>query len=348
MRIAEIAPPWFTVPPSGYGGIETVVHTLVEGLVEQGHDVTLFAAPGSRTSARLVSPLDGAVAMTDPIAPDLETAYVLQALRQAEDFDVVHVHTWMGALLAAVMEGPPVVHTLHGPWDERARVRYPLVADRVGLVAISDAQRRANRGVAYAGRVHNGVDHERLPFRAEKEDFLLFLGRSCPAKGPDRAIRVARMAGKPIVMIVKRMEPREIDYWDHAVAPLLGSDVEVLGDGDKQEALCRASATLFPISWDEPFGMVMVESMACGTPVLATPMGAAPEVVEDGATGFLCPTLEDMAAATERVAALSPHACRARVAERFSKRSLSGGYRLVFEAAVRDRSGRGPVLATTA
>jgi glycosyltransferase involved in cell wall biosynthesis len=335
--IAEVAPPWFPVPPTGYGGIEALVHTLVEGLVARGHDVTLFASPESRTSARLVSPLGRTVSLTDPFASDLEMAHVLSSFRQARDFDVIHDHTWSGMMLGAALDGPPVVHTIHGPWDDRARIRYQGVDDTVRLVAISDAQMASNPTVQYAGRVHNGVDVGSFPFRERKEDFLLFLGRSTPDKGPDLAIKAARLAGLPLVMVVKRHEDREIEYWEAVVEPLLGDDVEVMADdSEKLDLLSRAKATLFPITWPEPFGLVMIESMACGTPVIALPRGAAREVIDDGRTGFLCRSVEEMAEAVDRMGTISPEACRERVAALFSKQVVVDGYERILRAAVEE------------
>jgi glycosyltransferase involved in cell wall biosynthesis len=344
MRIAEISPPWFAVPPTGYGGIESVVHTLTEALVERGHEVTLFAARGSRSSACLVCPTEPPASLADPNAAEIEWAYVERAYREAASFDVIHDHTRVAPSLAAARAGagdaalPSVVHTLHGMWTPEARARYERLDDVVHLVAISDAQRIANPSLKYAGRVHNGVDLRCFPYEEDKDPYLAFVGRASAEKGPDRAIRAARLAGSPIKMMVKRLEPPELDYWDRVVVPMLGEDVEVVpseaGAARKVELLCRARATLFPVAWPEPFGMVMIESMACGTPVLATPVGAVPEVVADGVTGFWCSNVHDMAEAVEHLSELSPADCRRRVAERFSKRTLVEGYEGIFGSVV--------------
>ena len=337
MRIAEIAPGWLPVPPEGYGGIENVVSLLTEGLVDRGHDVTLVAPTGSQTSADLVdvAPPIGAASVGNPWD---ETFAALAAYLRVPDVDVIHDHTGaVGSALAATRGGPPVVHTLHGPWHEKARRHYSLIHDRIHLVAISESQRFENPALRYAGVVHNAIDVAAHPYCPEKEEWALFLGRSSPDKGPDEAIAIARAAGVRLKMIVKREEPGERDYWDRHIVPLLGDDVEVL-DGlrlhEKLEHIGRARALLFPIRWCEPFGLVMAEAMACGTPVVGRPLGAAPEVVADGETGFLRDTVEEMADALRRIDDIDPWACRHRVEKLFSPSAMVGGYEAIFESVL--------------
>lgn len=345
MRIAEVAPVWFTVPPTGYGGIELVVALLADGLVARGHDVTLFASGGSRTRGRLVSPL------ADPPDPALlgnvwfDAYHTLSAFLDADDFDLVHDHSGiLGPALGALLGGsPPVVHTLHGPWTEYARQYYRLVDQRVHLVAISESQRSDFDEIHYAATVHNGIDVGAYPFRAEKEDFLVYLGRSNPDKGPAQAVEVARRSGMPMRMMVKKSEPFERDYWEAEVAPLLTDDVEVhenVPHAVKADLLGRARAMVFPIQWPEPFGLVMIEAMACGTPVITAPLGAAPELVVDGETGFLRDSIDDMAECVARIGEISPETCRKRVEERFSAAAMVDGYLRVFEQVA--ESGPGP------
>ena len=338
MRIAEIAPPWFTVPPLGYGGIEQVVSNLTEGLVEEGHDVTLFASPGSSTRARLVSPLSS---LPDPARLGdawLETIHAVFAHTFDEPFDVVHDHSGLvGLAMAATKCGSPVVHTLHGPWTGPARQLYGQLDQRVHLVAISDAQRNHNNAVRYAGSVHNGIDLSRYRFRAEKDDYLVFLGRANREKGPAQAINVAKQCGLPLKMVVKRNEPAEIAFWDSQVAPLLTADVEVYGEVShevKVDLVGGARALLFPIQWEEPFGLVMVEAMACGTPVIATKRGSVPEVVLDRETGFVCESVGDMAHAVESLDVIDPGACRAVVDKHFSASRMVDGYASIFADVV--------------
>ena len=332
MRIAEIAPVWCTVPPREYGGIELVVAGLTEGLVARGHDVTLFASGGSQTSGRLSSPLDGPSGIGGPIAD--EAYHVLSAYLRAHEFDVIHDHTWLGPALGAMVEGPAVIHTLHGPWDDQARRHYGLLDSDIHLVAISHTQRAANPSVEYAGVVHNGIDLDAYPMGRTKEDFLLFVGRSCREKGPETAVDVARQAGLPLVMVVKRQERPEQDYWREHVEPrLTGREtiLEGIGHDTKVDLMSRAKATLFPIDWPEPFGLVMIESMACGTPVIAMRIGAATEVVADQRTGFLCSSPEEMVEAVRRIDQISPSACRAHVGLRFSAEAMVTGYERIFE-----------------
>jgi len=337
VRIAEIAPTALTVPPQDYGGIESVVSLLADGLTGRGHAVTLFATEGSSTDADLISPVGQAVGTGNVEGPD-ELCQALAAYLRAGDFDVIHDHTVLGAAVGAMLEGnPPVFHTLHGPWTEMARRYYALLHRQVGLVAISEAQRALNPAVAYAGTVHNGIDLTAYPYREGKEDYLLFVGRSNPEKGPELAVDVARAAGLPLKMVVKRSEPAERRYWDNVVGPRLTGREEIVdgvGRAEKAELFSRARATLFPIRWDEPFGLVMVESMACGTPVVASRGGAATEVVEDGVTGFLRHDVDDMVEALSGIDRISPEACRARVAERFSEEAMVSGYERLFRQAV--------------
>lgn len=344
MRIAQIAPPWFPVPPRGYGGIELVVSILTDGLVDRGHDVTLFASGESATRARLVSP------MLDTPDPALlgnvwfDAFHAVSAYRQANEFDLVHDHSGpVGPGLGALLGGtPPVIHTLHGPWTEPSRLYYGLLQENVHLVAISDAQRSDNPDVRYAGTVHNGIDLDAYPFVPTKDRFLVYIGRANPDKGPAIAIEVARRAGMPLAMIVKRNEPFEKAYWDEMVAPLLNDEVEVyerVSADTKADLLGRATAMIFPIQWPEPFGLVMAEAMACGTPVVACPAGAAVELVDDGITGFLRDSIDDLTEAVGRAGECSPEACRARVAKQFSAAAMVSGYEALYERVLAGTSG---------
>ncbi len=335
MRIAVVAPVWYTVPPRGYGGIELVCSLVADGLADRGEDVTLFASGGSTSAAEIVSPFE------EPPDPALlgnvwfEASHALSTYLRADGFDVVHDHSGIvGPALAAVLEGrPPVVHTLHGPWTEPARRYYSLLHDRVHLVAISESQRADFDEIDYAATVHNGISLDDYPFVAEKDDYLVYLGRSNPDKGPALAVEVAKRAGLPLKMIVKKSELFEIDYWDHVVAPQLTDDVEVYENAPlelKAELLGKARAMVFPIRWSEPFGLVMVEAMACGTPVVTAPLGAAPELVDEGVTGFLRHSIDDMVAVLERIDEIDPRACRDRVSRHFSADSMVDGYLEVF------------------
>ena len=342
LRIAQIAPVWLPVPPPGYGGIERVVSVLTEALVERGHDVTLFAVGESRTGAELVTTMPVGPHPDDPNGALDDVRHSLSAYLRASEFDVIHDHSRLGAALGAAGGSalPPVIHTVHNGLTPAVGRLMAALEDRVELVAISRSQADRMAGLRCAAVVHNGIDVHAHPFRAAKGEYLAFVGRVSPEKGTADALRIAHRAGMPIRMAVKRVEKAEWDYWNEVVAPLLGPDDEVLEqppEALKLDLLAGARATLFPISWPEPFGLVMAESMACGTPVIARPVGAAPEVVEHGVTGFLFDTVAEMAAAVADVGQLSPAACRERVEQRFSADAMACGYEHVFWAAVAAR-----------
>ena len=340
MRISQVAPPWIAVPPVGYGGIEWVVSLLADGLADRDHDVTLFATGDSSTRARLEFAFE-----TAPGPPHInsiwhDTVHTLRAFRDPSRYDLYHVHSAWSALAAGVVAGVPVVVTLHGSFSPEMRRLFREVGDGVRFVAISEAQRAGMPNLPYAGVVHNGIDLERYPLCVEKEDFLLFLGRAAPEKGLLRAILAARKAGLSLKAAVKVAHHDEVEHWRDQIEPLLGDDVEVLHEvphGAKVDLLRRARALLFPIDWEEPFGLVMAEAMACGTPVVATPRGAVPEVVVDGETGFIVPVEEYPEAAARRLAdlwSIEPKVCRERVERLFSQEAMVRGYERAYRTVL--------------
>ena len=334
MRIAQVAPLAESVPPKCYGGTERVVSYLTEELVDRGHDVTLFASGGSVTNAKLDSVFDPAPGPTKIGDTYLEVLHAFHAYEHAGDFDVIHDHSGMVGLAIAARAGIKVVHTVHGPLVDEALRWYRMVTGSVSFVAISDSQKKPGPDLSWAGRVYNGIPVERYPFREDKEDFLLFVGRVNREKGPEVAVEVAKRTGARLVMAVAIKEKFEQEYWDVNVAPLLTGEEEILGEitvDEKAELMARARAVLFPIQWEEPFGLVMAEANACGTPVLSFPHGAAPEVIADGETGFLCADVDAMSAAVARVEKIDPHACRARVEKMFSAQAMTSGYEEVYE-----------------
>jgi len=335
LRIAEIAPVWVSVPPPSYGGIELVVSLVTEGLVDRGHEVTLFANGESKTKAKLVSPIAASPSLADMgLSVTDDVIHTLAAYMQAGDFDVIHDHSGFGPAFAALLDGrPPVVRTLHGPWSDPARRFHAALDGRVNLVAISESQKSLNADLPYSGVVYNGLDPAVYPFREEKEDFLLFLGRCHPEKGPEVAVEVAKRAGKHLKLVMKRAEPQEIAHWERMVVPHLRGDEDIMLDvshEEKVDLLSRAQGVLCTIQWPEPFGLVMIESMACGTPVIVTPMGAAPELVVDGVTGFLRTDIDEMVDVVPLLADLSPAACRARVVDNFTADVMVSGYEKIF------------------
>ena len=339
MRIAEIAPVWVSVPPPSYGGIELMVSLIADGLADRGHDVTLFASPGSRTRGTLVSPMEETPDLADMGASStVDIIHTMAPYLRADEFDVIHDHSGFGPAFGALLNGrPPVVRTLHGPWSDEARRFHAALQDRVRLVAISESQASFNDELKYEGVVYNGLDIDVYPYREDKEDFVLFLGRCNAEKGPEVAVEVAKRAGKHLKMAVKRSEPAEIQYWERMVEPRLTGDEDIVFDishDEKVDLLARAQGTLCTIQWPEPFGLVMIESMACGTPVIVPPMGAAPELVAEGQTGFLREDIDDMVECVGRLGEISSEACRARVADNFTAEVMVSGYEKIFERVV--------------
>src|SRR5438132_6688565 len=335
MRIAQVAPLYESVPPRGYGGTERVVSFLTEELVARGHDVTLFASGDSITRARLVPgcPQGLRLGGGPVVAVALRLAMLLRVYERARDFDVIHCHTdYLGLPLAR--HTPPTIVTLHGLLDlPELRPVYRAFPE-VALVSVSDAQRTPLAGVTWAATVHHGLPRDLFRFHPGPGRFLLFLGRIAPEKCPDAAIRVAIAAGVPL-RIAAKVDPVDRAYFEQVVRPLLDHPlVEFLGEVDdrtKAALLADAAALLFPVDWPEPFGLVLIEALACGTPVIARRRGSVPEIIADGVTGFLCESEADMIAATTRVERLSRAACRREFEERFTVRTMVDAYLRVYE-----------------
>ncbi len=339
MRVAVLAPVWFPVPPSGYGGIEWVVSLLADGLVDAGHEVTLFAAGESRTKARLSYVYREAP--SEWIGNSFwELRHALACLERAGEFDVVSDHSGPLAATIGAHLSTPVVHTVHGPLDGEPGELYEQacrVSPRVGLVSISLNQRSPKSHLPWVGNCPNALDFSLYPCHPHHGDYLLFLGRMSPDKGAHRAIAVAMETGLPLKIAGKKREAKEEQYFEQFVAPHLGPQIEYLGEvthGEKVELLQNARATLFPIEWEEPFGLVMIESMACGTPVIATRRGAVPEVIEHGVSGIIVDDYRIMPAALEEADALDPWQCR-RYAERcFAPERMVADYLRAFRAQI--------------
>jgi glycosyltransferase involved in cell wall biosynthesis len=347
LRIAMLAPPWIRVPAPAYGGIEEVVRLLCEGLVEHGHRVTLFAAPDSTSSAEVHTVLDAE--HPDEIQKaQIEADHVARAFAEIDRdgcFDVVHDHTGHVALSMGDRIGTPLVHTLHGPFDEPARAFYAAHGSKALLVALSEHQRSgAPAGAGEVAVVPNPLRVEEWPFGAAKEDFVLWIGRMSPDKGPHRAIAAARAAGVPLVL-AGPVQPGQEDYFAQEVEPHVdGVSVRYAGEAGsdaKRGLYAAARGLLMPIRWPEPFGLVMVEAMACGTPVIAFPEGAAPELVIEGETGFLVDDEDAMARAIGRLGAIDPARCRSATDERFGVDAVARGYERVYRRA-RASPGRPP------
>ncbi|WP_420884103.1 glycosyltransferase family 4 protein [Micromonospora sp. CPCC 205547] len=335
LRIAMVIPPWLSVPPPGYGGLEQVVHGLVDGLIARGNAVTLFGAGHQHgTAADFVSTVpELQYERLGEALPELAHLARVNHLVSAADFDVVHDHTTIGPLLAG-RRAVPTVATVHGnPVGEYGTVLSDTDAG-VGLVAISHAQRRMNPGLPWVGTVHNAMDIRDVPRKtAGGRGPVLWLARFSPDKGPDVAIRACRAAGLPLVLAGKCNEPAERRYFAEVVEPLLDEDVTVVFNADRAATLrmlVDSRCLVMPIQWEEPFGMVMVEAMATGTPVVALRRGSVPELVVDGVTGMVRDRAEELPAALREVVRLDPAACVAHAARNFSIERMALGYEEVY------------------
>jgi glycosyltransferase involved in cell wall biosynthesis len=320
MLIGLIAPPWLPVPPPAYGGTESVIDRLARGLVRAGHDVLLGAAANSTCPVRRVpgteEAVDGAPANGGAVT---EIRHIVTSYAAMADVDVVHDHTMCGPMYGHRPVGVPIVTTNHGPFDDTLKSIYRALRD-VPVIAISHSQAAMADGVRIAAVIHHGIDVAAARKGRGRGGFASFLGRMSPDKGPREAVLIARTAGVPLRIAAKLREPAEQEYFEAEVKPLLGADVEYvgeLGEKDKLELVGESFALLNPIQWPEPFGLVMIEALAAGTPVVATPAGSAPEIVDDGITGYLRNDRLALAEALVAAADLNRSDCRAAAVARF-------------------------------
>lgn len=343
MRILMVAPPWYDVPPHGYGGIESMVAGLVTGLTRRGHDITLIGAGRAGTPARFLTTYGQAPSeRIGEALPEVLHAARAYALGSKLVVDVIHDHSLAGPLTAAARRVPTVV-TCHGEVGGEFGEYYRAFGAGISMVAISEAQRRIAPDLNWAGIVHNAVEVGAFPFREHKEDWVLWLGRFSEDKGAHLAIDAARAAGRRILLAGKLTEQTEYDYFDACVRPRLGPDATYVGEAGtarKHELLAAARCLIFPVIWEEPFGMVMIEAMACGTPVVALGRGAVPEVVVDGVTGFIRSDPSELSDAIEAAGALDPRACRSRVECFFGVEVMARAYEAIYRRAIAGPPGR--------
>lgn len=331
MRIAQVAPLTEAIPPKLYGGTERVVSWLTEELVALGHDVTLFASGDSQTSARLEAiwpralRLDGKV--RDPMA--LHMAMLEQVYRRADQFDILHFHLDYFPFSLFSRNPTPFITTLHGRLDLPEHQVVFDVFDRAPVISISNAQRKPVPNAHWIDTIYHGLPADLLRPRPVKPGYLAVLGRIAPEKAVDRAIHIARRAGMPL-KIAAKVDPVDRQYYEHEIRPLLElPGIEYIGeisDAQKSEFLSGATGLLMPIDWPEPFGLVMIEAMACGTPVLAYPGGSVPEIVEDGLTGFIVTNEAEAVDAVRRLPELPRKRIRGRFEERFTARRMAEDY----------------------
>ncbi len=341
MRIAQIAPLWESVPPTTYGGIELVVSLLTDELVRRGHEVTLFASGDSQTLGRLEAICPKALRCLEiDVSPEYfnnihQTLQLNKLFEQSSQFDIIHSHIGMATFPYANLLKIPIVHTLHGPVPSIEEDLWRYV-NKQNFISISNAQRRNDLGLNYVATVYNGINTQKYPLYAQPNSppYLAFLGRFSPEKGPHLAIEIAKRVGLPLKMAGK-VDVVDRLYFENEIKPQIdGEQIEFLGEANhamKCELMGRALATLFPITWQEPFGLVMIESMALGTPVIAMKMGSTPEVIADGETGFLCQNIEECIAAVKNIDKISRVACRDRVVENFSVRCMVDAYEAVYQ-----------------
>lgn len=340
MRIAQVAPLFESVPPRLYGGTERVVSNLTEALVAEGHDVTLFATADSVTRARLVPGWPRGLRLDGHSRDHHEPHRVLleRLQRRRAEFDVIHFHTDLLHFALARRLGVPHLTTLHGRLDVPQVAAALRAHPDVPLVSISDAQRAPVAWARWLATVHHGLPRERFRFHPGPGDYLAFLGRISPEKGCDRAIEIARRLGRPL-RIAAKIDPADEAYFRSRIQPLLADPrvefVGEIGEREKDGFIGGAAALLFPIDWPEPFGLVMIEAMACGAPVVAFRRGSVPEIIEPGESGFIVDSVDEAVQATARAMRMDRRRCRHCFEQRFTDDRMARDYLAVYERLCR-------------
>ena len=348
MRIAQVAPLYESVPPKYYGGTERVVSYLTEELVKQGHEVTLFASGDSITQARHIAPCSRSLRMQDGCIDQLAHHVVMLELiaKHADEFDIIHFHIDYLHFPFSRRQSIPHVTTLHGRLNIPDLV--PLYEEffDMPLVSISNAQRRPLPWGNWMATVHHGLPTNLYNFREAPGKYLSFIGRISPEKRVDRAIEISQRLSIPL-KIAAKVDKVDRAYFEATIKPLLALPgieyIGEVGEDDKNELLGNAYALVFPIDWPEPFGLAMIEALACGTPVIAYRQGAIPEVLEDGVTGFVVDDLNSAVRAVERVQQLDRRRCRQAFEQRFSAARMAREYVVVYEQILRTQRVRNPV-----
>lgn len=343
MRILQIAPLWETVPPAAYGGTEAVVHLLCEELVRQGHDVTLCASGDSNTSAELRAFYPHSLRTAEGISDKTFCSWhhAVLSMREARGFDIVHNHAGEQVMaLHGLLPDLPMLTTMHCLITPDTQAIWDGYSGYHNSISWSQRRTMPNTGGTFAGVVYNAIDVQSFPFQEEKGDYLLFLSRISPEKGPHLAVEVARRAGLPLI-IAGKVDPADAAFFRDTVEPLIdGSHVRFVGEADarmKRELYRNARVLLMPITWNEPFGLVLAEAQACGTPVISFDRGAAPEIVSHGRTGFIVTDVEAMAEAVSRVGEIDPAACREHVARHFDGPIMANNYLRLYRSITQPR-----------
>lgn len=342
MKIAEVAPLFESVPPRWYGGTERVVSWLTEQLVDLGHDVTLFASGDSVTNARLVPGCKKALRLDNCVDPlTYHMLMIEQVFDRAQDFDLIHFHTDYLHFSLSRREQIPCLTTLHGRLDLPDLPLLYREFRELPLVSISDAQRRPLPWVNWLGTVHHGLPAESLMPRDGDGNYLAFLGRISPEKGIDQAIEIARRSGMKL-KIAAKIDRADREYFEKRIAPLFSHPlVEFIGEigtSEKEEFLGNAAALLFPIDWPEPFGLVMIESMACGTPVVAYPRGSVPEILSEGISGFMVQNIDEAVETVQRIGEIDRQACRCHFEQNFTAERMAHDYLNLYKLLIDQQS----------
>lgn len=341
MKIAVLAPFEEQVPPKKYGGTELVAYNLTEELVALDHNVTLIASGDSVTTAKLMPAVDKAIRVL-PQARNPQTRMALnyQGLANAlaiiinGDFDILHNHYGWPLLMFRELLNCPVITTLHGTLADPTEQRMYTLHQDVSYISISDSQRRHGPHLNYLDTVYNGIQVERFEFNNHPKDYVAFLGRICPQKGPEYAIEIAKKTNQRLVIAAK-IDPVDANYFEQMIEPLIdGDQISFIGEVDhvgKVDLLKNARALISPLQWDEPFGVVNVEALACGTPVITINRGSMPEIIVDGKVGFLCSNTDEMITRVAEINSIDRQACRDHVEEHFTARGMAEHYLHVYE-----------------
>lgn len=341
MRIGIIAPPWIPIPPPAYGGIESFIDTLARELLDAGHDVVLAASGDSTCPVPMLEGFPPSDHETMGVTTH-ELRHLIRAYTGFEGADVVVDNTLAGPIVARSLRSGPCVTIAHGPFIPLVRELYAAASPDMAFVAISHHQASTAGEIPIRRVIHHGIHVEDIPL-GQGGDSACFVGRMHPSKGLPEAITVAERAGVHLRIAAKMREPAEQEYFDEVVRPSLGSNAEYLGELDTEEKLelmGSSCALLNPIQWDEPFGLVMIEAMSTGTPIVATSRGSVPEIVDEGRTGFIRDELDGLAEALGRTDDLDRDACRADVEARFTARRMTADYMTLFEDLVDEPWGR--------
>ncbi len=343
MRIAMVVPPWFKVPPEGYGGIEVIVSLLTEGLINKGYEVTLFTISSSTTKAHIFSVFDKEMkdCLDSPPSNFLNVALTHSLASYIEisrgEYDIIHDHTWKEGLCSAMFMDIPVVHTLHGPFNEENKRFYSLFEGYSGIhfVTLSNYQQSCLPALNYAATVYNSIDLPKYTYSEDKEDFFFYIGRFNEEKAPHLACEVVEKLGGKLILAGKVNEEAERCYFEQYIRPHLSDKIKFIGElghwsKEKMDLFSRSKGYLYPIQWDEPFGITLAEAMACGTPVVTFKRGSTPEVVAHGTTGFVVQTMDEFIDAAKRVGEINPQKCRERVEDMFTVRAMVDNYERVY------------------